>query len=157
VVPPVGEAPASDLAVSPLTELRDAGFVDFDAPQGDAAEMAALGATGTRVVFVTGPSAPLDPEQWARPLVEALVGEPPDAPRVPLLVLEVYPESGSEEADFTGALRADDALSTRLSTVSRNDDFAGQLATVLALQGLGEGQVGHYGRDAQRLIPVPTG
>jgi hypothetical protein len=157
VVPPVGEAPASDLAVSPLTELRDAGFVDFDAPQGEAAEMAALGATGTRVVFVTGPSAPLDPEQWARPLVEALVGEPPDAPRVPLLVLEVYPESGSEEADFTGALRADDALSTRLSTVSRNDDFAGQLATVLALQGLGEGQVGHYGRDAQRLIPVPTG
>jgi hypothetical protein len=157
VVPPVEEEPASDLAVSTLVQLRNAGFIDFDGPQGGASATAALGSSGTRVVFVTGPSAPLRPDQWARPLVEALVGEPPDGPRVSLLVLEVYPESGSEEAGFTGALRADDILSTRLSTVSGIDDFAGQLATVLALQYLDEGQVGHYGRDAQRLIPVPTG
>ncbi|MDQ3461874.1 MAG: copper transporter, partial [Actinomycetota bacterium] len=34
VVPPVGEAPAPDLAVASFVELRDAGFVDFEAPQG---------------------------------------------------------------------------------------------------------------------------
>jgi hypothetical protein len=157
VVPPVEEAPAPDLAVSPLVELRGAGFVDFDAPQNDAEATAVLGATGTRVVFVTGPEVPLEPDQWARPLVEALVGEPPEPPRMPLLVVDVYPENSPEEAGFTGLLRADDVLSTRLSTVSRIDDFAGRLATVLALQDLAEGQVGHYGRDAQRLIPVPTG
>jgi len=157
VVPPVEQAPAPDLAVSPLVELRGAGFVDFDAPQNDAEATAVLGATGTRVVFVTGPDVPLEPDQWARPLLEALVGEPPERPRMPLLVVDVYPENSPEEAGFTGVLRADDILSTRLSTVSRIDDFAGRLATVLTLQDLAEGQVGHYGRDAQRLIPVPAG
>ncbi|CAN5740944.1 copper transporter MctB [soil metagenome] len=157
VVPPVEEAPAPDLAVSSFVELRDAGFVDFEAPQGDATSTAALGTTGTRVVLVNGPGAALDPTQWARPLVESLVGAPPDAPRVPLLVVDVYPENAPEDLGFTGTLRADATLSARLSTVSRIDDFAGQLATVLALQDLGEGQVGHYGRDAQRLIPAPAG
>ncbi len=157
VVPPVEEAPASDLGATTLVELREAGFVDFDAPRGAAGTTAVLGASGTRVVFVTSPGTPLEPDQWARPLVASLVDDPPAAPRMPVLVVDVYPEGVPENDGFTGALRADDTLSTRVSTVSRVDDFAGQLATVLALQDLGEGQVGHYGRDAQRLIPVPTG
>ncbi|CAN5194681.1 copper transporter MctB [soil metagenome] len=157
VVPPVEEAPAPDLADSTLVELRGTGFVDFEAPRGDATAIAALGAPGTRVVLVTGPGSQLDPTQWARPLTEALVGEPPGAPELPLLVVDAYPEGATEESGFTGVLRADDTLSARLSTVSRTDDFAGQLATVLALQDLDDGQVGHYGRDAQRLIPAPPG
>lgn len=157
VVPPADEPAAPDLSAPTLVELREAGFVDFEAPQGDAASTAALGASGTRVVLVTGPSAALAPTQWARPLVDSLVGAPPDPPRTPLLVVEVYPDGLAEDPGFTGSLRADDTLSARLSTVSRIDDFAGRLATVLALQDLGEGQVGHYGRDAQRLIPAPAG
>ena len=157
VVPPVGEAPPPDLASSTLVDLRVAGFIDFEPPPGEEAATVALGTPGTRMVFVTGPGSQLEPTQWARPLVEALVGQPPDVPRLPVLVVDVHPDGAPEEAGFTGALRADDTLSARLSTVSRIDDFAGQLAAVLALQDLGEGQVGHYGRDAQRLIPAPPG
>ena len=157
VVPPVEEAPPPDLASSVLVDLRVAGFIDFEAPRGEEAATVALGTPGTRVVFVTGPGSQLEPAQWPRPLVEALVGEPPDPPTLPVLVVDVYPDGVPEEAGFTGALRADDTLSARLSTVSRMDDLAGELATVLALQDLGEGQVGHYGRDAQRLIPAPPG
>ena len=157
VVPPVEEAPPPDLASSILVELRVAGFIDFEAPQGDEAATVALGTPGTRVVFVTGPGSQLEPTQWARPLVEALVGQPPAPPTLPVLVVDVHPDGEPEEAGFTEALRADDTLSARLSTVSRIDDFAGELATVLAIQDLGEGRVGHYGRDAQRLIPAPPG
>lgn len=157
VVPPMGEAPSPDLTPSILGELREAGFVDFEAPPGREAAIAALGTPGTRVLFVTGSAARLDPTEWARPLVEALVGQPPGPPRIPLLVVDVHPDGTPEEVGFTGALRADDTLSARLSTVSRIDDFAGQLATVLALRDLGEGEVGHFGRDAQRLIPAPPG
>ncbi|HEV2068992.1 MAG TPA: copper transporter [Acidimicrobiales bacterium] len=156
VVPPVGETPAPDPAPSALVELREAGFIDFEAPQGDETAITALGTSGTRAVLVTGAGSQLGLTQWVRPLVEALVGQPPGPPRLPLLVVDAHPDE-PEEAGFTGALRADDTLSARLSTVSRIDDFAGQLATVLALQDLGEGQVGHYGRDAQRLIPAPAG
>ena len=158
LVAPADDEPASEAGPSEFVELREAGFVDFEGPGGDASAISSLGAAGLRVVLVTGPGARLDPEEWVRPLTEALVGEPPEAAAVPLLVVDVYPDgSAEEELGFTAALRADDTLSARLSTVSRIDDFAGQLATVLALQELGEGDVGHYGRDAQRLIPAAPG
>jgi hypothetical protein len=72
------------------------------------------------------------------------------------LVAESSPPGAEAQAGLSAALRGDDELSTRLSTVNRIDDFAGQLAVVLALQDLGEARVGHYGRDAQRLIPAPS-
>ncbi|MBW3610163.1 MAG: copper transporter [Actinobacteria bacterium] len=136
--------------------LRDTGFVDFDPPEGAEQETAGLAPAGTRVMFVTGPGAVVDDARWARPLVEALAGEAPEPPPVPLLVAESYPPGVEPQAELSAVLRADDVLSTRLSTVSRIDDFAGQVAVVLALQDLGEGRVGHYGRDAQRLIPAPA-
>ncbi|HWH35347.1 MAG TPA: copper transporter [Acidimicrobiales bacterium] len=157
LVPPAEEAAGPDLAAPSLVALRDAGFIDFEAPQGTSSDLATFEATRARVVLVTGPGSRLSAGQWARPLTEALVGQPPEPARIPLLVVEVYPADVVEEPGFTASLRADDDLSTRLSTVSRVDDFAGQLATVLALQDLGEAKVGHYGRDAQRLIPAPAG
>ncbi|MDP8986792.1 MAG: copper transporter, partial [Actinomycetota bacterium] len=63
---------------------------------------------------------------------------------------------GEDETGFTEALRADDALSARLSTVNNVDTFAGRLAAVLAIRDLAEGRTGHYGRGAQRLIPAPS-
>ncbi len=144
-----------------VSELRDAGFVDFDPPEGAEQQTTGLAVPGMRVLFVTGPGAVLGDAQWARPLVEALVGEAPDPPAVPLLVAESSAAESSapgvdQQAGLSAALRGDDELSIRLSTVNRIDDFAGQLAVVLALQDLGEGRVGHYGRDAQRLIPAPA-
>lgn len=157
LVPPAAESTVPDRTAPSLVALREAGFVDFEVPQGGTGELASLEASEALVVLVTGPDAILAPAQWAQPLTQALVGDPTTAPRVPLLVADVYPAGVPEEPGFTATLRADDTLSARLSTVSRADDFAGQLATVLALQDLGEGKVGHYGRDAQRLIPAPEG
>lgn len=143
---------ASERAVA---QLRDAGFVDFDPPDGSEQQTTDLAPPGTRVLFVSGPTAVLEDSQWARPLVEALVGGTSAPPSLPLLVADSYPVGAAEEAGLSATLRGDDELSTRLSTVNRIDDFAGQLAVVLALEDLGEGRVGHYGRDAQRLIPSP--
>lgn len=139
-----------------VAELRDAGFVDFDPPEGTEVQTRGLAVAGMRILFVSGPEAVLDDEQWARPLVGALVGDLPLPPVLPVLVGEVAGPEADEQAGLSAGLRADDQLSTRLSTVNRIDDFAGQLAVVLALQDLGEGRVGHYGRDAQRLIPSPA-
>ncbi len=140
-----------------IAELRDAGFVDFDPPEGAEPQTTGLGSPGTRLLFVSGPGAVLDDDLWARPLAAALVGQAPRPPLLPLLVAEAYAPGVEDQARLTATLRADDGLSARLSTVNRIDDFAGQLAVVLALQDLGEGRVGHYGRDAQRLIPAPAG
>ncbi len=138
-----------------VAQLRDAGFVDFDPPEGEG-QTAQLVAPGTRVLFVSGAGAVLGDAQWARPLVEALVGDAPEPPSLPVLVAQSQPPGEDPEAGLSAALRGDDELSTRLSTVDRIDDFAGQLAVVLALQDLGEARVGHYGLDAQRLIPAPA-
>ncbi|MDQ3305381.1 MAG: copper transporter [Actinomycetota bacterium] len=153
---PPGLGGAPDAPADPVAELRDAGFVDFDPPEGAETQTADLVTTGARILFVSGPGAVLDDTQWAQPLASALVGEAPQPPSLSLLVAESYAPGTEGQASLTAALRGDDALSTRLSTVNRIDDFAGQLAVVLALEDLGQGRVGHYGRDAQRLIPAPA-
>jgi hypothetical protein len=153
---PPGLGGAPDAPADPVAELRDAGFVDFDPPEGAETQTADLVTTGARILFVSGPGAVLGDTQWAQPLASALVGEAPQPPSLPLLVVESYAPGVEAQVSLTAALRGDDALSARLSTVNRIDDFAGQLAVVLALQDLGQGRVGHYGLDAQRLIPAPA-
>ncbi|MBW3627445.1 MAG: copper transporter, partial [Actinobacteria bacterium] len=153
-------APASPAAGEVLAELRAAGFVDYDPPEGSAEGISELAAAGATVVLVSDGGAALSYDEWVRPLVEGLT-EDRDGdgrPDVPLLAVEALgtDDMGEDEAEFTQALRADDALSARLSTVNNVDRFAGRLAAVLAIQDLAEGRVGHYGRGAQRLIPAPS-
>lgn len=138
-----------------MGELREAGFLDFDPPAGDPEETSSLVVPGTRVVLVSGPTAAVEDRLWARPLAEALVGNPPSPVSMPLLAVEALAAGNPERAEFTEPLRSDDTLSARLSTVNNIDDFAGRLAAVLTIQDLGTGSVGHYGRGAQRLIPAP--
>jgi hypothetical protein len=59
---------------------------------------------------------------------------------------------------LVGAIRADPALSTALSTVDNVTSSAGQISTVLALGREGEGTSGKYGteEDAQPVPPVPA-
>lgn len=112
------------------------------------------------MVLVSDGGAALSYEDWIRPLVEVLTADRDrdGRPDVPLLAAEALgtDEIGEDEVGFTQALRADDTLSSRLSTVNNVDRFAGRLAAVLAIQDLAEGRVGHYGRGAQRLIPAPS-
>ncbi|MBW3548389.1 MAG: copper transporter [Actinobacteria bacterium] len=143
-----------------LAELRAAGFVDYDPPEGREEGVSDLPMTGVTVVLVSDGSATLGYEEWVRPLVEDLTADRDGdgRPDVPLLAVEALgaEEVGEGEAEFTQELRADDTLSARLSTVNNVDRFAGRLAAVLAIQDLAEGRVGHYGRGAQRLIPAPS-
>ncbi len=152
-------APASPVAGEVLAELRAAGFVDYEPPEGRAGGISDLAMTGATVVLVSDGGVTLGYEEWVRPLVEDLTADRDGdgKPDVPLLAVEALAaeEVGESEAEFTQALRADDTLSARLSTVNNVDRFAGRLAAVLAIQDLAEGRVGHYGRGAQRLIPAP--
>lgn len=158
-----GPVPA-ELAV--LAGLREAGFVEYDAPEGAADDVVDLAVPGTRVVLVSGAGAVVPDRALAAPLARDLVGQgDPGAPVVPLLAADIRPsgdDAGEDEEEeavpFVGILRGGD-VADRLSTVDNLDTFAGRVAAVVALQDLGEGRRGHYGvgPGAERLVPAPEG
>jgi|SRR5687767_1969527 len=139
---------------SPLARLRETGFVELEAFEGDT-----LTPPGTRFVVVGGDKADVDNEVLAGPLAAEL------AERAPTRVLAV--ESGRDatateparRALFVGPLRGDDDTSSRLSTVDNVESYRGRIAAVLALADLGgQGKVGHYGVGprAGRMVPEPA-
>ncbi len=152
---PTGPPAPAGAAAATIADLREAGFVDYDAPDGAPEGTAGLAAPGTRMVLVGGPSAVVADVLLAQPVARALVGDG-NEPRVPLLAAEAFAAGDDKRGELTEALQADGADTDLLSTVNDIDDFAGRLAAILALQDLGEGRIGHYGRGA-RLIPAPAG
>ena len=148
--------PSSVTAAETFAALRDAGFVDFDAPEGSANDAAPALTPGTRLIVLSGPGAKVPPDVVAVPLTKLLVGTTADQPPISLLAVE---DRGTQtpKVEFTVALRRDKEVAGRLSTVDNIGDFAGRLAAVLALVDLGSGRVGHYGTapGAQRLLPAP--
>lgn len=147
------------LVESPRTfaALRDAGFIDFDPPDGQPADGGPQLAPGTRIVFVSGGDSDVPVDEVAVPFAQQLALERVGVPDVGLLAAEDLASDDETAVDFVVALRADDAVGDRLSTVDNISDFAGRLASVLALADLGEGRVGHFGvgAGAQRLLPAP--
>lgn len=135
--------------------LREAGFLDFDAPEGAADDGPGL-TPGTRLVFVSGAASEVSLEDVALPLASLLVADRSGVPPVPLLAAEER-RAGADDVSFVEPLREEDGTVERLSTVDNIGDFAGRLAAVLAIVDLGEGRIGHYGRGpgAQRLLPAP--
>jgi hypothetical protein len=149
-----GADPSGDV----IAELRDKGFLDYDAPEGaDAATFPALVA-GTRIVVVSGPSASVPDRQLMLPFTRALLSSRPDRGPVPVLAASGTPPASEDDDTFIGPIRSDAELSDRLSTVDDIDDFSGRVAAVLALGDLGQGRFGHFGRGegAQRLLPAPA-
>lgn len=154
-VPP-GAEPA-DGAPTVLAALRDAGFVDFDAPDGEPDDGDPLVPPGTRIVLVSGATSDVSVDVLAVPFAELLVTDRSGVPSVALLAAEERPATEDVQQVFVAALRTDDDIADRLSTVDDIGDFAGRLAAVLAIVDLGEGRVGHYGSGpgAQRFLPAP--
>lgn len=150
---------APDDSASPrlFVALRDAGFIDFDAPEGQSDEQGPQLEPGTRLILFSGSTADVPVDQLAAPLTEQLVIDRTGIPAVGLLAAEDLASEDGSTPDFLVALREDDAVASRLSTVDNISDFAGRLAVVLALGDLGAGRVGHYGvgSGAQRLLPAP--
>jgi hypothetical protein len=149
--PPVVEGDDADVFVA----LRDAGFVDFDAPEGVSGDAGPSLTPGTRLVVISGAKAKVPADVVAVPFVGLLVTDRPGTPAVSLLAAEDRTED--QTVEFTGALRQEKDVAGRISTVDNIGDFAGRLAAVLALVDLGEGRIGHYGHGpgAQRLLPAP--
>ena len=152
---PTTTQPSAAVLTEAFVALRDAGFIDFDAPQGASSDAGPVLTPGTRLIVLSGPRAKVPPDVVAVPLTKLLVGTA-DAPPISLLAAE---DRGTEtpKVEFTVALRRDKDVAGRLSTVDNIGDFAGRLAAVLALVDLGAGRVGHYGTapGAQRLLPAP--
>lgn len=142
-----------------LDRLQRAGFVEYEAPQG-LPDVLPEPVEGTRIVLVSGPGADVSDRQVALPLARALIGTSPESSPARLLVaIPAVPEESEPADGLVGPLRESDSSSRLLSTVDNLATGAGQVAAILALADLGDGQVGHYGTGsgAQDLLPpAPT-
>jgi hypothetical protein len=150
--------PTTSDGPSVFAALRDAGFVDFDAPEGAGDDVGLVLTPGTRIVLVSGRGTKVPTSDLAVPFAGLLVQDRGGLAPVALLVAEDRVDDPKPDEELVVSLRNDDDVAGRLSTVDNIDDFAGRLAAVLAIVDLGDGRVGHYGRGpgAQRLLPAPT-
>ena len=150
--------PGPDAATTILPALRQAGFLDYDAPEGLPSDAFATLAPGTRIVVMSGPKAPVPDAQLMVPFTRDLVDARTNRPTAPVLAISGQPPQPPDEDTFIGPIRRDHDVSDHLSTVDDIDEFAGRLASVIALADLGDGRIGQYGRGpgAQRLLPAPA-
>jgi hypothetical protein len=145
-VPDTGAEPETVPVVAALTE---AGFIDFQEATDGPAEPRFP--DGTRIVFVGGS------EQVPDDLVMVpLVTRMSRGSTVPILGVasSAMTEPGAI-SDLVVFVRQDEMLREVLPTVDDLEHFEGWAATVVALQDVGDGVVGHYGlaEDATRLLP----
>lgn len=138
-----------------LSLLRDAAFVEFETPTGQAVDLAALPVEGTRFVVVSDGAAEVANDELARPLA----GQLAQAARARVLAVEAgraaRGDTPGQRAVFVGPLRTATQVAPLLSTVDNLEDFRGRFAAVYALRDLGGAKVGHYGvgPGADRLVP----
>lgn len=146
-VPADEELDAQD---APLTQaLTEAGFLAFE-PVPGGPEQPTLPA-GTRLVIVGGSSVVPD-DVFVEPLVERLAHGAQSPTRT---VVASAMGEGVAVSEVVSVVRADDTLRSLVSTVDGLDHFQGWMATVLAVEDVGEGVVGHYGlgEGASSLLP----
>jgi hypothetical protein len=140
-----------------LPALRDAKFLDYEAPEGAPVDPALVGAPGTYFVVISDADPELPNDQIAVPFTMAL------AERMPGRVLAAEPatpatdERPAARGAFLAPLRADANLAARLSSVDNLEDVKGRIAAVLALDALADGKTGHFGvGSGTRSLPEPS-
>lgn len=143
---------------NPLSQLRQAGFVDYDSPPGPSVDLATVPAPSTRFIVVSQSSAAVPNEVLAGPFTAALAKA--SSSRVVAVEpgTDATPGKPADRATFVGPLRSDGQIGPLLSTVDDLEDVRGQLAAVLAVADLASGRLGHYGVGprATRLLPDET-
>ena len=142
-----------------LARLRDAAFVEYEAPGAGPVDLAALPTADTRFVVVSDGRAEVPNEQLAVPLTTQLA----EAARARVLAAEAgetapgtpLPE---HRGVFVGPLRSGSAAPL-LSSIDNLEDWRGRFSAVFALRDLGAAKVGHYGAGpgAVRLVPETAG
>jgi hypothetical protein len=134
-----------------LAALRDNELITYDASEGGG-DLLAVPAPATRIVVISrAGSGRLQPATFVLPLARAL------ATAGGSRVLAAEPSAAADAAaGVVAAIRADPATRAVISTIDDLDSFFGQVGVVLALDELGEGRSGHYGRGegAQALVPA---
>jgi hypothetical protein len=90
-----------------------------------------------------------------QPLLETIAGKARPMAVAADAPLDQPLGDGEQAYGIVAAARGDGRVRDKVSTVDHVGDFAGVGALVLALAGLPEGQVGHYGIDdgADALLP----
>lgn len=129
--------------------LVDAGFIVFE-PVADGPDALSL-PDGVRVVLVGGSPAVPD-DVFVQPFVDRL-SQGVDRPTRTVVTSAL--NDGGAVSEAVAAIRADDDLRAIVSTVDRLDHFQGWMATVLAVEDLADGTIGHYGlgEGATALLP----
>jgi hypothetical protein len=155
----VGQAAPAEPEV--LARLREAGFVEYDVPDGDG-DVVRLPSAGLRVVGVSGPRASVRPGDALVPMLSDLAAGERSTPVVavePSRLAEEDQAQGDEaEIRLVDVIRDDDDLSSAVSTVDDLERVSGRVATILALVDArpGNPRVGHYGTDGgDALLPPP--
>ena len=154
----VGEL-SGQTATGLLGRLREAAFVEFEAPASGPVDLAALPLAEARFVVVSDGRAEVPNEQLAVPLTTQLA----EGARARVLAAEAgervegapLPE---HRGVFVGLLRSGSAAPL-LSSVDNLEDWRGRFSAVFALRDLGKAKVGHSGAGpgAVRLGPEAAG
>jgi uncharacterized coiled-coil protein SlyX len=145
------DAVDTDAGFTPRTAraLLDAGFLVFDGVPGGPEEPDLP--AGVRIVVVGGSSVVPD-DLLVQPLVQRLargVGAPLRT------VVASAMGDGTAVSEAVATIREDERLRTLVSTVDGLDHFQGWVATVLAIEDLADGVVGHYGLGAGASALLP--
>jgi hypothetical protein len=116
-----------------LARLREAGFVTYQIPEGQDGEIIALPSSGLRVVVLDGPDGAVPATDVLVPMLADLTDDGP----APVVATQPTVATGDDidpdsQPRLVGALRDDDTLVDRVSTVDNLDDVAGRVATLLA-------------------------
>jgi Copper transport outer membrane protein, MctB len=138
-----------------LRGLRDAAFLDVEAPVGDDVALAGI-TTEARFVVISSGEAEVPNQQLAVPLAAQLAA----AARGRVLAAEPGRdpqgrEQPGQRAVFVGPLRDNATVTGLLSTVDNLEDFRGRFAAVYALRELARGQAGHFGVGPRVTSLVP--
>ena len=157
-----GPTPTSPAEPALLARLRDAGFVQYQMPDGADGDVVRLPAAGLRIVVVDGPDAAVPVDDVLVPVLADLTADGP----MPAVTTQPTVRTGDDidgtrEPQLVAAIRDDDTLRDRVTTVDNLDTVAGRAATVLATVDAvpGSPTVGRYGTGdgADRLLPPVAG
>lgn len=170
----LADSPAGDAGEGTVTRLVEAGFVSFEpAPAGSSSSSTStISSTttttvtpsspapdaggagpgpGARYVVVSGAGAEVGDDILAVPLAQALAATSGRG-----VAAEAGEDTPGGRGVFVGLIRDDPDVATRLSTVDNLESSMGQVATVIAIEGLPESRFGHFGvgPGSQSLLPA---
>lgn len=138
-----------------LTSLVDAGYLEYrdDGTRNDPTTF--LRGGHLRYVVVSGPRAKVPDAGFLLPVVSQLAGEGP----APVVYTSAADPADPEPtpADAVAAVRDDNDLAQRVTTVDDVERFSGQLATVWSVADLEQEARGHFGIGKGASSELPGG